>query len=174
MFKYVCHAWDQGNFRISRFISSVKGRNVITDFKRGGFKLATIRLIEENEASAEVKVIYDEIKQHFGLDFVPNAFKAGAHDPESLKALWEGLKQDEEYWGKEVSYLIGLAVDVTNQCSYWIDFDTAMLKQLGYDDAKIERLIKAISSASFYNKYVDGLRLESDVTPATFERKMAA
>ena len=80
--------------------------------------MATIHLIEENEASPEVKSIYEEVKQHFNLDFVPNAFKALAHDPESLKATLEEVKQDEKYWGKETYYLINLAVDVTNQCSY--------------------------------------------------------
>jgi len=131
-------------------------------------------MIEENEASPEVKAIYDDVKQHFNLDFVPNAIKALAHDPESLKAQWEELKQTEQYWGKEFTYAIGLAVDVINGCSYCINFDSAMLKSLGYDDKKIENLIKLIGSNSFYNAYVDGLQLEPDVTPATFERKMAA
>lgn len=136
--------------------------------------MATIHLIEEQEASPDVKAIYDEVKQHFNLDFVPNVIKAMANNPEDLKQQWEGIKQTEAYWGKEIAYLIGLAVDVTNGCSYCINFDTAMLKQLGYDDAKIENLVKFIGANSYYNKYVDGLQLEPDVTPATFERKMAA
>lgn len=49
-----------------------------------------------------------------------------------------------------------------------------MLKQLGYDDAKIEKLIEFVSAGSFYNKYVDGLQLEPDVTPDVIGRKMAA
>jgi len=49
-----------------------------------------------------------------------------------------------------------------------------MLKQLGYDDAKIEKLIAFISAGSLYNKYVDGLQLEPDVRPDIIERKMAA
>jgi len=80
--------------------------------------LATIRLIEEHEASPDVKAVYDAVKQHWDLNFVPNIIKALAHDPESLKATWESIKQDEEYWGKETYYLLSLAVDVTNQCSY--------------------------------------------------------
>ena len=80
--------------------------------------MPTIRLVEESEASPEVKSIYADVKQHFGLDFVPSVFKAIANNPESLKAQWEGLKQDEDYWGKETAYLISLAVDVTNQCDY--------------------------------------------------------
>jgi len=49
-----------------------------------------------------------------------------------------------------------------------------MLKQLGYDDARIERLIDFISANSYYNKYVQGLQLEPDVTPQMMQRKMAA
>ena len=80
--------------------------------------MATIRLVEEHEASVEVKAIYEEAKKFFGLDFVPSVFKALAHNPENLKAQWAGIKQAEDYWGKETTYLISLAVDVTNQCSY--------------------------------------------------------
>lgn len=136
--------------------------------------MATIHLIEEQESSAEVKAIYDEIKRHFNLDFVPSVFKALAQHPDDLKQQWEGFKQTEQYWGKETLYLVSLAVDVINRCSYCINFDTAMLKQLGYSDEKIENLMKLIGSESFFNAYVDGLQIEPDVTPATFERKMAA
>lgn len=40
--------------------------------------MATIHLIEENEASADVEAVYEEVKKHFNLDFVPNIFKAMA------------------------------------------------------------------------------------------------
>ena len=49
-----------------------------------------------------------------------------------------------------------------------------MLKQIGYDDAKIEKLIRLIGNESFFNKYVDGLQLESDVKPEMISRKKAA
>lgn len=136
--------------------------------------MATIHLIEENEASPDVKAIYDDIKKHFNLDFVPNSFKALAHNPEALKQAWEEFKETERVWGKEIAYLIGLTVDVINGCSYCINFDTAMLKQLGYDDKKIESLIKMISTNNLYTAYVDGLQLEPDVTPDVIEKRKAA
>jgi len=80
--------------------------------------LATIKLIEESEASPEVRKVYEDIKQYYGLDFVPNVFKAAAHNPEALAAQFEGLKQTEQQWGKEQVYLMGLAVDVTIGCDY--------------------------------------------------------
>jgi len=49
-----------------------------------------------------------------------------------------------------------------------------MLKQMGYDDAKIEKLINSISAGSLYNKYVEGLQSEPDVRPDVIERKKAA
>jgi AhpD family alkylhydroperoxidase len=136
--------------------------------------METIRLISEEEASPEVNAIYQDVKRHYDLDFVPNAMKALAHDPLALKQAWDGLVQLEEYWGREMATVISLAVDVTNGCSYCINFDTAILKQLGYSDDKIQNLISFVAQESFFNKYVEGLQLEPDVTPALMERKRAA
>lgn len=79
---------------------------------------ATIHLVEESEATNDVRTIYNEIKQHYNLDFVPNVFKAVARNPQALKQTWEQMKQGEAMWGKETFYLISLAVDVTNGCDY--------------------------------------------------------
>lgn len=136
--------------------------------------METIKLISEQEASPEINEIYNDIKQHFNLDFVPNVFKAMARNPESLIQGWQYLKQVEGSWGKEMTYILALAVDITNGCDYCINFDTAVLKQMGWDDNKIEQLVGFISLNSQYNKYVEGLQLEPDVTPEVMERHMAA
>jgi AhpD family alkylhydroperoxidase len=134
----------------------------------------TIRLVSEEEASPEVNAIYQDVKKHYNLEFVPNAMKALAHDPVALKQAWEGLVQLEEYWGLEMATVIALAVDVTNGCQYCINFETALLKEMGYSDEKIHNLVSFIAQESFFNRYVEGLGLEPDVTPAMMERKKAA
>lgn len=137
--------------------------------------MTVIHLIEESDASPETRQVYDEIKAHFDLPFVPNVFKAMAHQgAEVLKAQWQGFLEAEAYWGKEKLYLLSLAIDVVNNCSYCINFDTAMLKQMGYDDDKIESLISFIGMSDFFNKYVEGLQLDTDVTPEMMEGRMAA
>lgn len=146
----------------------------MTERTRTMMKTPAIRLTEENEASAEVKAVYQDVKRHFDLDFVPNIIKAWAQNPETLKAGWEGYKQAEQTWGKEKTYLVSLAVDVTNHCDYCINFDIAMLKRLGYDDTKIEGLISVIAGQNFLDRYANGLQLEPDYTPAVVERRMAA
>lgn len=137
--------------------------------------MTVIHLIEENEASPETRQIYDEMKAHFNIPFVPNVFKAMAHQgTDMLRMQWDGFRKAEEYWGKEKLYLLSLAIDVINNCSYCINFDAAMLKQIGYDDEKIETLINFIGMSDYFNKYVEGLQLETDVTPEMMEKRMAA
>lgn len=137
--------------------------------------MALIKLVEENEASPEIKEIYNQFKQFFELDFVPSIIKATAHEgPEVLRQTFEQLKSSEEILGKETTYLLGLAVDVTNGCDYCINFDTAMLKRMGYDDKKINALINFIAANNYYNKYADALQLQPDVTPQTIQQRKAA
>lgn len=136
--------------------------------------MTTIRLISEEEASPEVHEVYEDVKDHFNLDFVPNIIKAMANNPATLRQQWETMKQAESAWGAETFYLLSLVSDVVNGCDYCAHFDAAMLKQAGWDDAKIEGLTNFIANAVMWNTYVKGLGLEPDVTPEKIERRMAA
>lgn len=100
--------------------------------------------------------------------------KAIAHNPETLKQMWEAIQQTEQFWGKEMFYAVSLAVDITKGCSYCTNFDTAILKQLGWEDAKIEAFVNTVAWANWGTTYAEGLQLEPDVTPAVVARKMAA
>src|SRR5947208_405213 len=54
--------------------------------------MATFGLIEYNEASAEVRAIYDDIMATRKTDWINNFWKAIAHDPAALKRTWGSLK----------------------------------------------------------------------------------
>lgn len=43
--------------------------------------MASIRMVREDEAVGRVKAIYQEIKQQFGIDFVPNLYRVMAPNP---------------------------------------------------------------------------------------------
>ena len=55
--------------------------------------MATFKLIEYQEASAEVRAVYDDIMQTRKTDWINNFWKAIAHDPATLKRTWESIKQ---------------------------------------------------------------------------------
>ncbi len=52
--------------------------------------MTTVSLITEEQASEQVKIIYQDIKKVFGIPFVPNLFKAMANNPQQLEATWDG------------------------------------------------------------------------------------
>ena len=47
--------------------------------------MAAIKMVEEAEATGTVKDIYDEIKDTFEIDFVPNMYKLMAPNPANLE-----------------------------------------------------------------------------------------
>ena len=48
--------------------------------------MASIRMVPEGEAAGDVRAIYEEIKQQFGIDFVPNLYRVMATNPAYLAA----------------------------------------------------------------------------------------
>jgi alkylhydroperoxidase/carboxymuconolactone decarboxylase family protein YurZ len=68
----------------------------------------------------DVRGVYEEIKRTMGIPFIPNIFKAMAHQPVMLKAKWESYKAIM-LGGKlrrRTKELIAVAVSAVNACFY--------------------------------------------------------
>ncbi len=79
-------------------------------------------LIEESDASPDVKAIYDDIKATRKVDWINNFWKAMARHPATLKRMWDNIKQVMapgaiDPLTKEMIYI---AVSITNNCRYCI------------------------------------------------------
>ena len=61
---------------------------------------ASIKMIEESEATGKVKEIYDEIKKTLGIGFVPNMYKAIANNPSYLEITWKKIQDIMSKSGK--------------------------------------------------------------------------
>ena len=55
--------------------------------------MSTLGLIEYEDASPEVRAVYDDIMATRKTDWINNFWKAIAHDPATLKRTWESIKQ---------------------------------------------------------------------------------
>ena len=51
------------------------------------------RLIEYDEASAEIRAVYDDIMTTRGTDWINNFWKALANHPPTLRRTWESVKE---------------------------------------------------------------------------------
>ena len=57
-------------------------------------EMATLRLIEHEQASAEVRAVYDGIIATRKTDWISNFWKALARDPATLRCTWYSIKRD--------------------------------------------------------------------------------
>ncbi len=126
--------------------------------------MATFGLIEYEDASPEVRAVYDDIMATRKTEWINNFWKAIAHDPATLKRTWESIKQIMgpgalDPLTKELLYV---AVSVTNSCHYCIASHTASARDKGMTDAMFHELQAVIGMANETNKLVTGYQVEID------------
>jgi AhpD family alkylhydroperoxidase len=122
------------------------------------------RLIEYQEATAEVRAVYDDIMATRQTDWINNFWKALAVDPASLKRTWESIKQimgkgELDPLAKEMIYL---AVSVTNQCGYCIASHTAAARKKGMTEGMFRELMAVVGMANETNRLVAGYQVAID------------
>jgi AhpD family alkylhydroperoxidase len=126
--------------------------------------MATLGLIEYEDASPEVRAVYDDIMATRNVDWINNFWKAIAHDPSTLRRVWQSLREIMapgrlDPMTKEMIYL---AVSVTNQCGYCIASHTAGARKAGMTDDMFTELMAVVGMANETNKLVTGYQVEID------------
>lgn len=126
--------------------------------------MATMGLIEYENASPEVRAVYEEIMAVRKTDRVNNFWKALAHDPSTLRRTWQSVKEIMapgalDALTKEMVYV---AVSVTNQCNYCIAAHTAAARRAGMTDSMFGELMAVVGMANETNRLATGYQVEID------------
>jgi AhpD family alkylhydroperoxidase len=126
--------------------------------------VALVRIIEYAEASAEVRVVYDDIMKTRGVDWVNNFWKALANDPALLARVWAQVKQVMASGALDplVKEMIYVAVSATNGCEYCTYSHTAAARKTGMTDAMFLELMAVVGLANQTNRLANGLRVPVD------------
>ena len=126
--------------------------------------MALAKMIEEQDASPEVKAVYEDIKVTRKVDWINNFWKVLANDPKTLKRTWEDLKQIMAPGALDplTKELIYLAVSVTNGCEYCTVSHTASARKAGMTAAMRHELMAVIGMANETNRLVNGYRVDVD------------
>ena len=83
--------------------------------------MASVKMVSEDEATGRVKGIYEDIKQAFGIDFVPNLYRVMATNPAYLEANWNKVKAVMFASGRLdrlTKEIIAVAVSAVQGCQY--------------------------------------------------------
>ena len=126
--------------------------------------MATLGLVEYENATAEVRAVYDDIMATRKTDWINNFWKALAHDPATLRRTWLSIKEIMapgalDARTKEMVYL---AVSASNQCSYCIASHTAAARKAGMTDAMLAELMAVVGMANETNRLASGYQVEID------------
>ena len=127
--------------------------------------MATYGLIEYDDASAEVRAVYDDIRAVRQTDYINNFWKALAHDPATLRRTWESVKQIMGPGGALdplVKEMIYIAVSATNGCGYCVASHTAGARKAGMTPEMFGELMAVTGMANETNRLAVGYPIEID------------
>ena len=126
--------------------------------------MATVSLVQYEDAPSDVKAIFDDIKRTRRVEDVNNFWKALANQPDTLRRTWEVVREvmrpgalDE--LTKEMIYA---AVSITNNCEYCIHSHTAAAFNKGMTEAQYQELLAVVATAHMTNALANGFKIPVD------------
>ncbi|QSJ19073.1 carboxymuconolactone decarboxylase family protein [Nostoc sp. UHCC 0702] len=123
------------------------------------------KLIEYEEASDEVRSVYDDIRTTRQNDYINNFWKAIANHPPTLQRTWQAVKEVMTSPGELdplMRELIYIAVSVTNGCEYCIASHTTAARGKGMSDTMFGEVMGIIATANTTNRLANGYQIPVD------------
>ena len=127
--------------------------------------MGQVRLVNYEEASPEVRAIFDDIMKTRNTDYINNIWRALAVNPALLKRFWGQMKEvmiKPSRLDPLTKELIYLAVSVNNNCDYCINSHTFAARKHGLDDAMLAEFNEIVALANAGNRLTMGLQVEPD------------
>ncbi len=123
-----------------------------------------VEMVQYEDASPEIRAVYDDIKRTRGVPDVNNFWKALATHLPTLRRTWESVKQVMgpgalDPVTKEMLYL---AVSATNGCDYCIASHGAAARKAGMTNEMWGELVAIVGMANETNKLAFALQVPVD------------
>jgi len=128
--------------------------------------MALVRSVEYQEASPEVRAVYDDIMATRKVTSINNFWKVLACDPAMLKRTWEEVRDvmapgTLDALTKELIYI---AVSATNNCEYCSYSHTASARKQGMSDTMLAEVLAVTALANKTNRLANGFRVDVDAS----------
>ena len=126
--------------------------------------MATVAMVEYDDAPPEVRAVYDDIMETRKTDWINNFWKVLANHPPTLARTWESIKQVMAPGALDplTKELIYVAVSATNGCEYCIRSHTAGARRQGMSDPMLAELMAVVGMANETNALANGYAVEVD------------
>lgn len=120
--------------------------------------------IEYEDASAEVRAVFDDIMATRRVDRVNNFWKVLANHPATLRQVWEEVKAVMAPGALDplLKEMIYVAVSATNGCEYCTYSHTASARAKGMSEEMLGEVLAVASLANKTNRLANGYRVAVD------------
>ena len=126
--------------------------------------MATVELLSDDDAPEAARAVFDDIRATRQTDYVNNFWRALAHDPDEMAALWGRLKDlmGPGALDPVVKEMIYVAVSVANGCEYCIHSHTAAARAKGMSEEMYAELRAVIGMAHQTNALATAMQVPVD------------
>ena len=126
--------------------------------------MALVPLLTDDQADAQARAVFDDIRATRGTDYINNIWRALANDPAQLQATWGEVKRVMAPGALDAltKELVYLAVSAANNCSYCLHTHAAAARAKGMSEAMFGELMQVVYLASQTNRIAIGLQVEVD------------
>ncbi len=121
--------------------------------------MGRIATINDQSASGQVAVIFNDIEQAFGK--VPNLFRTYAHHPPLLETNWQKVKQVmmEGTLSRKAKEAIAVLVSRDNGCKYCVATHEGALSAIGVSPEEVHIIENDLDRADFSPKEMALIKL---------------
>jgi uncharacterized peroxidase-related enzyme len=129
------------------------------------YKMAFIKIIEENEASGKLKTAYEEIKSARGK--LANIMKIHSLIPDSMTKhmdLYKTIMFGKSNLSRELKEMIAVVVSVANKCDYCINHHAEALNYYWKNKEKINRFVNNFRSVGLEPRIIVLLEYADELT----------
>lgn len=127
--------------------------------------MATVTPPSDPESDPRVKVVFDDIRQTRGSDFINNVWRYLAFDPALLEQTWAEVKAvmaTPSALEPKVKEMIYAAVSISNSCEYCTHSHLAAARAKGMTPEEFTDFLRVVSSAGKTNHLLNALRIPVD------------
>jgi AhpD family alkylhydroperoxidase len=119
-----------------------------------------LKLVEENDASPEVREIYDQVKANYG-GFLPDLYKLFGNDPDYLRSIVAhmGTVMEPRQIDAKTKEVIAFVVSAVNGCDFCTNAHAGGLRQHGVDDAGLAEILATVGLWEEITRFAIGARL---------------
>ena len=121
-------------------------------------------LVSYEDASEEVRTVYDDIKRIRNVERVSNFWMAIANHAPTLRRTWESIKEImvDGALDIRIKEMVYLAISINNGCEYCQASHGVAARKAGMTEEMFGELMAVVAMANETNKLVEGYGVPVD------------